>query len=197
MESEVRHNPSVLALILILGSASWVCAQKGESGELGTWELGLDIAMAGAETAVPVRLTVKDPRIKVIKGILEIPFPNRQISFLRLLDGSALEGKTGIEKSAEVIKEPGEEDTSLLRLTFSSKEGLPNGVLSNLVFQVSPHLTSGHIINLTSVKSAIIAEGGEELSLPLIEGVVTVITAENPNFSPEETVIVGCFFYMH
>ena len=197
MESEVRHNPSVLALILILGSASWVCAQKGESGELGTWELGLDIAMAGAETAVLVRLTVKEPQIKVIKGILEIPFPNRQISFLRLLDGSALEGKTGIEKSVEVIQEPGEEDTSLLRLTISSKEGLPNGVLSNLVFHVSPHLTSGHTINLTSVKSTIIAEGGEELSLPLIEGVVTVITPENPNFSPEETVILGCFFYMH
>ena len=164
---------------------SVLCPREAEAQQEVEVILGSDLSIPGGESYLPLRLTASG--VKVGEVISEISFPKDVLSFTEAKRGEAAE-QSNAEIKAE-IKEAGENlALAVLRLTISSEEELPQGLLTTLKFKISKDAkaTDFKIQNVVKVKTP----SGEEIKQA--KGNEATLT-----ISPPTLPSVGCFFFTH
>ncbi len=147
--------------------------------------LGVDTTTPGGQAYVPLTLSLRGG-LAVSKILSEVSFPKNVLSFVEAKRGAA--GEQVQAEIATEVREDKEPGTSIVKVTVTAKQELPEGVLVNLSFQVSSHAKEG-AIRLTNLAKAI-AGGGEEIQCARSQdGEVTITRSPVP--------LAGCFFYVH
>ncbi len=132
------------------------------------------------------------PGIATGKVISDISFPSSEgIAFDRAELTPDLEA-AGATMEIEVAE--GEDDVSRLKITISNNNGLPDGIIANLVFKVTKEFTfeevgtDEHLITLDNSVSAWATDEKEITDVLGEPGGIDLAYAP---------VVFACFFYMH
>jgi hypothetical protein len=182
-------------------------AMQSDSEQVAQVTLADVKALPGASVMVPLSLT-PDPKNPMRALTLDIDFVSNNLTFAKTSRGLAAEiANADIQAS---LTESPVDDKGLKRAKVrvlvslqdsKSKEGLPDGLLAYLVFQVGKDARPFTIKLTPTVVSA------ESLATPpkkilAISTEPGSVTIENPDaslesISPELNPEVGCFFFTH
>lgn len=170
----------VVAAILVLMQSA------GQSQTSVEVSMGLDSTTPGDLAQVPVILSATGTKVGKVAG--EVTFPRKSLSFDKATRGSAGD-EADAEVAVEALNDSRESDLSTLRVVVSATKEIPNGVLLNLRFRVSPDAADGRTLELRNSLRAMTLEGEEIKDVKRKDGEVNVFV--------EPPVDVSCFFFTH
>ena len=183
----------LLLLILLVGTLRPSLGQA-DSDALGV-SLVTSMANVGTEVVYPLYLEKGEKARQVQSLSLQLQFPSNLLNFVRLETGFLLEG-SDIEVHGEVKEADGGSSILLLKLTDkeSTPDGIPEGLLLYLTFQVDASTPLDSEIPFENQGEATGLEGGQpaEVSVRFPKAVIPV----SPR-TEEDEILFACFFYMH
>ncbi len=169
-----------VALLWLLPAS--VQAQNASPVQL---DLGMDVAGPGQHVSLPVTLSAP-AGATVSRVVLKATFSQDQLLYEETLPGVAAES-TGVEIEAAVMDLPDQEGNTGLRVEISSTQGLPEGELARISFQISENAELNDEIIVESVSRSIQILKDEGLQAEGSDGLVSVIA----------NAFFACFFYLH
>ncbi len=179
-----------LTLVLLFSQG-----QPGVNVDLG---MIMDSFLPGDQVSLPVTLVTRNEP-QVAKISLEVAYPSELISFVEVTLGSGA-GAAGAEVTTELVEsadsvgsevelgldEPQDLELKILRLDISASRVIPQGLLLNLIFEMSGQIAINHEITLENLKQTAQSLDGQEIRARGLGGTIAPIE-----------VIPACFFYMH
>ena len=169
-----------LALLWLISAS--VQAQNASPVQL---DLGMDVAGPGQHVSLPVTLSAP-AGVTVSRVVLEATFSQDMLHYEETLPGAAAESAE-VEFEAGVMDPPDQEGTNTLRVEISSAQGLPEGELLRISFQISENAELNDEIIVESVSRSIQILEDEDLQAEGSDGLISVIA----------NAFFACFFYLH
>ena len=179
---------SLLApVVLLVTIRSTGASQREQTGQGVDLDLSSGTSVPGGQAYLPMTLSVAEG-LKVKEVGCEIKFPKSLLTFVE-----AKRGLAGVESDAQIRTEVREDsdnsELSILVVGASAKQELVEGVLVNLLFQVSDTAKEGSVIKLENfTMKAMTVDGGEIRPIKGQGGEVEIL---------DDLPVFGCFFYMH
>ena len=193
-------GPAGLLLAWLLVSSTIAMGSRpqeaGQTQPVTRLDLKVDNTTAGAQVTgtpggqITLILVLSAPTGRPIgSAVSQVHFPGSILSFREARDGlSALAVDAEVRAAAK--EQAGDGGESLLEVTVSSREGkaIPNGILAELVFEVSADAADG-MITLKNVARAFTPDEPP--------GAVEPVSGNQEMVQISKTALFACFFYMH
>ncbi len=181
---------TLISLSLIAGMGTAIAQDEGTPRRRAArLDLGFGQSPPGSHVSIPLTLTL--PRgLEMGSTTNAITFPAQFLSFQEVRKGLAAE-MVEAEVTTEVKQDDQDPDSSILKVTIESKNGMaiPRGVLLDVVFNISEQAQLGETLVLKHAASAVNLEDPPQPIEPL--------TGDDGEIVIDEAAIVfACFFYM-
>ncbi len=182
---------TLISLSSIAGMGTAIAQDEGTPRRRAArLDLGFGQSPPGSHVSIPLTLTL--PRgLEMGSTTNAITFPAQFLSFQEVRKGLAAE-MVEAEVTTEVKQDDQDPDSSILKVTIESKNGMaiPRGVLLDVVFNISEQAQLGETLVLKNAASAVNLEDPPQPIEPL--------TGDDGEIVIDEAAIVfACFFYMH
>jgi hypothetical protein len=182
---------TLISLSSIVGMGTAIAQDEGTPRRRAArLDLGFGQSPPGSHVSIPLTLTL--PRgLEMGSTTNAITFPAQFLSFQEVRKGLAAE-MVEAEVTTEVKQDDQDPDSSILKVTIESKNGMaiPRGVLLDVVFNISEQAQLGETLVLKNAASAVNLEDPPQPIEPL--------TGDDGEIVIDEAAIVfACFFYMH
>ena len=181
---EDESGPMKLALSLWLT----LTALPAQSQPVLTVNLGANAASPGERVTLPVTFSAPGD-LEVGEVSFALSFPPTLIRFIEAIKGSTAEWGE-IEIKAQLRHSDANEGEDILQLDVRTSQGVPDGLLIKLAFEISEEAQAGSVIQLRNLKQTARTTDGKAMEARGTEGSVIVIPTDSP-------AIFSCFFYMH
>lgn len=181
-------------LVLLIGSLETLVGQTEDVER--TLEITLSTSMGHVGDEVRYPLYLKREAASQTQSLsLKIQFPANLLKFNRVEKGFLLQdSKTDLESIVQVGKGKGDLSALLLNLTARSTNGIPEGLLMYLHFQIDLLTPLGAEISFDNDAQATVLRNGKVVEIPVafLDGKIPVSPREK-----EDRILFACFFYMH
>ncbi|MBI4454979.1 MAG: hypothetical protein HY644_03670 [Acidobacteria bacterium] len=184
---------TILAVAVLVSDPLFTATARAQRDLVGP---RLDLSFAaqtpGSEVSLVLYLSVP-PDVKIGTAISKITFPNRVLSFQRVVKGLSSE-LVNAEVTAVVNVDSDNLQNSVVTVAVSSRErkAIPGGAVADLRFKIYERTQTGQTIRLKNVITALTTDDPPKPVKPIMgENGEIRVTATVP--SP----VFSCFFYMH
>jgi len=158
---------------------------QGQSGSPAHLDLGMDVAGPGQHVTLPVTFS-RTGSSTVTRIVLETTFPEQKLLYRDTLPGAALESGE-LEIEAKLVDSEDGEGRNRLRVEIFSPQGLPEGELARISFQISESAELNEDILVRNISRSIETLEGEGQQVAGADGIIAVIA----------NAFFACLFYMH
>ncbi len=153
-----------------------------------TVNLGANAASPGERVTLPVTFSAPGD-LEVGEVSFALSFPPTLIRFIEAIKAPTAEWGE-IEIKAQLRHSDANEGEDILQLDVRTSQGVPDGLLIKLAFEISEEAQAGSVIQLKNLKQTARSTDGKAMEARGTEGSVIVIPTDSP-------AIFSCFFYMH